>query len=114
MIQQFLKEGSIYTLSNFATKGISLLLIPFYTAYFSPADYGILDYLSVLSGVINAIFSLQIAQGISRYLGDDSLSELEKRKLGATGINAVFVVYFLTTAFLLLTQHFWKTIIPHH
>ncbi len=110
MIQQFLKEGSIYTLSNFATKGISLLLIPFYTAYFSPADYGILDYLSVLSGVINAIFSLQIAQGVSRYLGDDSLSELEKRKLGATGINAIFIVYFLTAVFLLLTQHFWKTI----
>lgn len=110
MIQQFLKEGSIYTLSNFATKGISLLLIPFYTAYFSPADYGILDYLSVLSGVINAVFSLQIAQGVSRYLGDDALSELEKRKLGATGINAIFTVYSLTAVFLLLTQHFWKTI----
>jgi len=110
MIQQFLKEGSIYTLSNFATKGISLLLIPFYTAYFSPADYGILDYLSVLSGVINAIFSLQIAQGVSRYLGDDSLSELEKKKLGATGINVIFVVYTLTAVFLLITQHFWKSI----
>ncbi len=110
MIQQFLKEGGIYTLSNFATKGISLLLIPFYTAYFSPADYGVLDYLSVLSGVINAIFSLQIAQGVSRYLGDNSLSKLEKRKLGATGINAIFIVYFATAAFLLLTQNFWKSI----
>ena len=108
MIKQFLKEGSIYTLSNFATKGISLLLIPFYTSYFSPADYGVLDYLSVLSGVINAIFSLQIAQGVSRYLGDDSLSALEKRKLGATGINSVFLVYLFTVLFLLLTQQFWQ------
>lgn len=107
MIRQFLKEGSIYTLSNIATKGVSLLLIPFYTSYFSPADYGVLDYLSVFTSLINLFVGLEIGQGVSRYLGDPKLSELERKKIGSTGINMVVLLYFLSMVGMLLTTSFW-------
>lgn len=107
MLRDFLKEGTIYTLANLATKGVSLLLIPFYTAYFSPADYGVLDILVVFSGFVNAIISLQIGQGVGRYLADEKLSELQRQKIGSTGINLIIILYTLATIILWLTASFW-------
>src|SRR5687768_14535453 len=103
MLRDFLKEGSIITLASVATKGVSLLLIPFYSAYFSTTDYGILDTLTVFGGFVNAILSLQIGQGVGRYLADEKLSELEKKKISSTGINLIMLFYLLGTGILLAT-----------
>lgn len=108
MIRQFIKEGSIYSISTFATKGISLLLIPFYTAYFSPADYGVLDLLVVFSGIVNAIVSLQIGQATARFLADGKLSELERKRIGSTGITALVGLYFIALILLLGISFFWE------
>lgn len=108
MIQQFIKEGSIYSISTIATKGISLLLIPFYTTYFSPADYGVLDLLVVFSGIVNAIVSLQIGQATARFLADGNLSELEKKRIGSTGITALVWLYLFAFILLLGISFFWE------
>ncbi|TXI83895.1 MAG: hypothetical protein E6Q37_09450 [Crocinitomicaceae bacterium] len=108
MIQQFIKEGSIYSISTFATKGISLLLIPFYTAYFSPADYGVLDLLVVFSGIVNAFVSLQIGQATARYLADGKLSEIERKRIGSTGITALVGLYFIAFLLLIGISFFWE------
>lgn len=108
MIQQFIKEGSIYSISTIATKGISLLLIPFYTAFFSPADYGVLDLLVVFSGVVNAFVSLQIGQATARFLADGNLTEFEKKSIGSTGITAVVWLYLMALILLLGISFFWE------
>ena len=108
MIQQFIKEGSIYSISTIATKGISLLLIPFYTTYFSPADYGVLDLLVVFSGIVNAIVSLQIGQATSRFLADGNLSELEKKRIGSTGITALVWLYLIAFILLIGISFCWE------
>jgi O-antigen/teichoic acid export membrane protein len=107
MLRDFLKEGSIITLASVATKGVSLLLIPFYSAYFSTTDYGILDTLTVFGGFVNAILSLQIGQGVGRYLADERLSEEEKKKISSTGINLIILFYLAGTGILIATATFW-------
>lgn len=108
MLRDLIKEGSIYTLANIATKGVSLLLVPFYTAYFAPADYGVMDVLAVFSGFVNVILSMQIGQGVGRYLADEKLSETQKHRIGSTGINLIILFYVIGTIFLFLTAHFWS------
>lgn len=115
MIRQFLKEGSIYSLANMATKVVSLLLIPFYTFHFSTSDYGVLDYFVVFNSLFHAVVSLQIGQGVARYLGDPDLSELEKKKIVSTGTYLFLLLYLVFTGILYLTTSFWtQTLTSDH
>ncbi len=78
MLKDLIKEGGLYTVANFLTKGVSLLLIPFYTAYFTPSDYGVIDILVVFGAFFNAIISLQLGQGLGRYVGDTQIHTQKK------------------------------------
>ncbi|MBL7899341.1 MAG: oligosaccharide flippase family protein [Crocinitomicaceae bacterium] len=111
MLRDFIKEGAIYTFANLVTKGVSLLLIPFYTAYFSPADYGVLDLLTVFTAFVNAVLSLQIGQGASRYLADQHLNDDEKRKIGSTAINLVVLTYLAGTLLLFISAGLWTNLL---
>lgn len=111
MLRDFIKEGAIYTFANLVTKGVSLLLIPFYTAYFSPADYGVLDLLTVFTAFVNAVLSLQIGQGASRYLADQHLNDDEKRKIGSTAINLVVLTYLAGTLLLFISAGLWTDLL---
>lgn len=84
MIKEFLKEGGIYTVANLLTKGVSLLLIPFYTAYFTPGDYGVLEIISLFGAFFNAIFSFQIYQGLGKYIGEDFNNISQRISLAST------------------------------
>jgi len=85
MLKDLLKEGGLYTLANFLTKGISLLLIPFYTAYFTPSDYGVIGMLSVFGGFMGAIASFQIYQALGRYIAED-IPLIKKQKITSTAL----------------------------
>ena len=99
MLRDLLKDGGLYTLANLLTKGIGLLLIPFYTLYFSTAEYGIRDILMVFGMFAGNIFSLQLNQGLARYVGEPTLDS-ESKKLYAS--TATLSVVFLFTVFAIL------------
>lgn len=86
MIKDFLKEGTIYTLAGFLSKGISLMLIPLFTRFFSPTDFGVLDLLYVFSMFFVAIFSFQIGQGMTRFMGEPNIPYARKKHIGSTAL----------------------------
>jgi O-antigen/teichoic acid export membrane protein len=94
MLRDLLKEGGLYTVANLLTKGVSLLLIPFYTAYFTPEDYGVLDMLVIFGALFNGIFSLQLSQSLGRFISSKETVE-EKRELASTIILAVLFFYIV-------------------
>lgn len=102
MLRDLIKEGGLYTLANLLTKGISLLLIPFYTTYFTPFDYGIIGILSVFGVIFTVIFSLQLNQSLARYVGDESLDEELRIKYASSAINFVIITYSSLTILALL------------
>ena len=69
-IRSFLKQSSIYTLSTFLSRAITLLLIPFYTRVLSPQDYGAVDILTVACTLINLTIALEIHQAIARFYNE--------------------------------------------
>ena len=93
MLKDLIKEGGLYTVANFLTKGVSLLLIPFYTAYFTPSDYGVIDILVVFGAFFNAIISLQLGQGLGRYVGDTQIHTQKKIRFASTAINLTMLSY---------------------
>ncbi|MGV6861818.1 MAG: lipopolysaccharide biosynthesis protein [Putridiphycobacter sp.] len=85
MLKDLLKEGGLYTLANLLTKGVSLMLIPFYTAYFTPAEYGLYDILTVFGVFVGNIFSLQLNQGLARFVAEPTFTEQKKIQFASTG-----------------------------
>ena len=102
MLRDLIKEGGLYTVANLLTKGLSLLLIPFYTTYFSPADYGIIDILVVFGAFFNAVISLQLSQGLGRYVGEDKISDVAKIKFASTAILFNILGYLVIGAIFVL------------
>lgn len=86
MLRDLLKEGGLYTIANLVTKGISLLLIPFYSDYFTTAEYGILALLAISGGLAAALFSFQIYQGVGRFISEKGTSLENQQKIGSTGL----------------------------
>jgi O-antigen/teichoic acid export membrane protein len=72
-IFQLGKNSMIYGVGNMLTRFISLLLLPLFTAYLTPADYGVLALLALLSFVAQPVFSLGLsaAMGPSYFEGND-------------------------------------------
>lgn len=115
MLKDLLKEGGLYTIANLLTKGISLMLIPFYTSYFSTEDYGILEYLSVFGGFVNGFFSLQIYQALARYIGDKTTSSSDKKSFASTGLFATIIMFSIFAILIFSnTPYYTEKLIGHN
>ncbi|MFK8037698.1 MAG: lipopolysaccharide biosynthesis protein [Crocinitomicaceae bacterium] len=93
MLRDLLKDGGLYTLANLLTKGIGLLLIPFYTVYFSTAEYGVRDILMVFGLFAGNFFSLQLNQGLARYVAEPTLDSNVKKQYASTATFAVVILF---------------------
>ena len=102
MIRRFLRDSVIYSLSTFISRGISFFLIPIYTRILSPADYGIIDMMSVFASIIHLTVSLEITQAVARFLPD--MSSLEEKKLISS--TALWFTIFTNSLFYLFAFGF--------
>lgn len=98
MLKDLLKEGGLYTVANLVTKGVGLLLIPFYADYFTQAEYGIISMLGIAGAVSAAIFSFQIYQGVGRFISPKETSFVEKKRIGSTGFWFTVLSYLVFVA----------------
>ncbi len=108
MLRDLIKEGGLYTLANLLTKGVSLLLIPFYSDYFTQAEYGILAMLGIAGALSAAVFSFQIYQGVGRFIAQKDITLGEQQKIGSTGFWFTVLSY---CCFLVLAIFFKDQII---
>ncbi len=98
-IKTILKQSSIYSISWLASSLAGVLLLPVYTAYMAPDDYGIVQILEYTSRVLLiAVVSGQVP-AIYRYYNDYD-SDADRRAVVATGF--VYVAGFASMVLLLL------------
>ncbi len=87
--KQLLKNTTIVSIGKICTQLITFFLLPLYTAVLTKEEYGTVDLLNTLVSLLLPIISLQIDQGVFRYLLDCREDE-EKQK--RTISNVVFFV----------------------
>jgi O-antigen/teichoic acid export membrane protein len=88
--------STVYTLADLLQTGLAFLLIPLYTVYLTPADYGILS-MATASGNILSVFYLQSMEGaFVRCFSDVSDLEERRRSLGAVWLFVFFFGLALT------------------
>lgn len=67
-----LKNVGLLTLSSFATKLLSFLMVPLYTSVLTTEEYGTYDVFSTTVSVLLPILTLNIQEGVLRYALDKS------------------------------------------
>jgi O-antigen/teichoic acid export membrane protein len=96
-----LKDSFLYTLSSFLGKGIGFILLPLYTAIFTPSDYGVMDLIALSIVLISNVFSFQTNQSLSRYYVETK-SSIRKKSYFTTIFIYYILIYFLVTISLFL------------
>lgn len=87
--KSILKHTSIYSVGSLASKGIGFLLIPLYTNYLSPKDYGILELLTISVTLASIIIQGGISAAVFKF-SNTYEKEAERREIFST------VLIFLT------------------
>src|SRR5438874_977804 len=78
-IIELLRHSAIYGLGSIAARIIGVLLLPLYTRYLSPSDYGLIETLVALSAVLTALVAQGMKSAFFRFYFDST--EPERRLL---------------------------------
>jgi len=65
-----LKHSSIYLVANFLNRIIGFLMIPVYTRFLTPADYGVLELISITMTFLSIIVAAGITEAVARFYFD--------------------------------------------
>lgn len=91
MIKAFFKNSFIYTFGTVLTKGMSLLLVPIYTRYLSPSEYGIIDLFVIVASIISLTIALEIHQAVVRFYQDTKEQKDRTEYVSTAFLFTVFV-----------------------
>ena len=61
--QTILKHAGIYSVAVIASRMASVLLLPVYTRYLKPSDYGVLELLEMTSFLFSTLIGLRCSTG---------------------------------------------------
>ena len=105
--KQLVKNTAIVSIGKICTQLITFFLLPLYTAVLTTEQYGVVDLMNTLVGLFLPIVTLQMEQGIFRYLIDCRDDEEGKKKIITTSTLFVFgqavlylIVFFVASNFI--------------
>lgn len=103
----FLKNIGLMTLSNFASKILSFLLVPLYTSVLSTADYGLYDIYTTTAFLLVPLLSGAVSQAALRFSMD---GDKDRTQVFSEALK-VFIKASLMI-FVAACINFWLNIIP--
>lgn len=104
MQKQFLKDLAIYALPMFLARAIGLILLPIYTRYLGPKDFGFIEFAIAAITILLIVAPLEINQGMARLLPDQTS---KKRELEILSSALFFNFVGITTAVLFCSLVLW-------
>jgi O-antigen/teichoic acid export membrane protein len=74
-IRELLSDSVIYGLSGVVARFINYLLVPFYTKFFNPAEYGVIGLIYAAIVFLNVIYTFGMESAYIRYAADRGRSD---------------------------------------
>ena len=102
--KSFIKNTIIIFLSKFCTQFLSFFLLPFFTTLLSTEEYGYFDLYSTYAWLLAIFLTLQLENGIFRFLIDKRENNSEIKKIITNGIIVILVqlLIFMSIYFICL------------
>lgn len=96
-LKELLRHSALYGLGNLVARIVGVLLLPLYTRYLSPADYGLIETLVALAAILTALVAQAMKSAFFRFYFDSG--EDQRRRVIQT---AFWYVMAAATAVLAL------------
>lgn len=96
-----IKNVGLLTLSSFATKLLSFLLVPLYTSILSTTDYGTYDIFNTTVGVLLPILTLNIQDAVIRFALDKNY---KNESIATIGLRYVIRANMIVAAGLVINK----------
>jgi O-antigen/teichoic acid export membrane protein len=97
----FLKNSILYTLGSMMTPMIGFIMLPIYTNYLVPEEYGIMTTIQTIVGMLQLVFLLSLHGSVTRFFYD-FMDQPEKQKEYLGSIFAFVLIFSTTVASILL------------
>lgn len=108
---KIIKNTSIYTLGNFIPKAIGILLLPIYTYYLSPSEYGIIGSMQAMVSILMVLFTLGFDASVFRLYWDYT-TETDRKELFGTMVIAKTIITSVILLIILLFHNTVNNIFP--
>lgn len=92
-LKSLAKGSFILLISNIVLKAINFILLPLYTKFLSPADYGIVDLGLTASSLFIALFSLCLDSGFFTFFYDKDTDKYRKQVFNSTFFMTAIVAF---------------------
>ncbi|MBI34687.1 MAG: hypothetical protein CMP67_04905 [Flavobacteriales bacterium] len=92
-LNKFLKESSIYIVLSFIQKGLSFLLVPFYTVFLSPHEFGLVNQVIALHSIYILIISFSLNEAIAKGIMNDESEGKKKVRMNIVLLNFGLVLF---------------------
>ena len=90
-VRDLLKHSSIYMIGQILTRMASVLMLPLYTHYLVPADYGFIAILDLTAALLSTLIAGGMVPAISRHHFDGG-DERHFDRVWWTGLTSVFII----------------------
>lgn len=101
MLKKIFKDSGLYIFANILNKGLSLIIITFFTHYFLPSEIGIIETIFIFGSITAVLIPLGISNAIIRFLPEYN-SDKEKANAASTGwwftvisFSVTFLLFFI-------------------
>ncbi|MES9991083.1 MAG: oligosaccharide flippase family protein [Candidatus Thiodiazotropha sp.] len=109
-ISKTLSHSSIYLAGSIMQRSVSLIMLPIYTRYLTPTDYGVIELLSLLLDFIGIVLGLRVSQAIFRFYSHYE-SKRDKNELISTAIILVGLLNVLGYCIIFIGLDFFTNIL---
>jgi O-antigen/teichoic acid export membrane protein len=89
--QNIFRHSAVYAVAIAFGKFTSLLLLPVYTRYLTPADYGVLELLDLTSFIITSLVGMRLSDSMLYHYFQSKTSEERDTVLGSAFVGAALV-----------------------
>lgn len=105
-IPKILQNSAIYTIIMVLQKGISFFLMPLYTAFLTPADYGVLGVVTSVSSFLSVFITLGLEAAAARFYYKNNKDE-KYAKLVYGNVAVVVLMNSLLWGSIFIGGHKW-------
>ena len=77
---KMVSHTTIYLYGTILRHSVSVIMLPIYTRYLTPEDYGVVELLSMLIDIATIIFGARVAEAVFRYYCT-AANEIDKKKI---------------------------------
>jgi O-antigen/teichoic acid export membrane protein len=77
-LRRIVSSSGLYALASLFQRGLSFLLLPIYTRFLLPADYGVLELLTALSSILFGLLLLGLPSALTKVLHRDCKTDADR------------------------------------